>query len=107
LHSVNYLPSVNVEYRYVFRLSAPLKRVREIIRVCWRINQWCGAIIAVCTADDEESCEVYQLRQDVLLEIDIEIDLALGLNRGLQRLTILQQFGERVSEAFTKLEDRL
>lgn len=49
----------------------------------------CGAIVAICTADDQQVDGTYQPRQNVLLEIGI----ALGLARGLEKLVILQQWG--------------
>ncbi len=89
-----------------------------------RMNQ-CGAIVSICTADDIQHDGSYQPRQNVLFEIG----LALGLNRGLQRLIVLQQWGatvetqaklpsdlggvltiqfkERIGETLDQLEDRL
>lgn len=85
----------------------------------------CGAILAICTADDLQASGDYFPRLDVLLEMGI----ALGLNRGSERLIVLQQWGatkdtqavlpsdlggvltirfkDRPSEAFSDLESRL
>ena len=54
----------------------------------------CGAIIAVCTADDEDTEGMFHPRENVLIEIGI----ALGLNSGLKRLIILQQIGKEKNE---------
>jgi CheY-like chemotaxis protein len=48
----------------------------------------CGALLAICTPDDE-TAEHCQPRANVLLEIG----LALGLSRGFQRLVLLQRWG--------------
>lgn len=53
-----------------------------------RMNE-CAAFIAVCTPDDEWKDGTRHPRQNVPLEVGI----ALGLSRGLQRLTILQREG--------------
>ncbi len=56
----------------------------------------CAAFVAVCTPDDQISStpdgdvEMYQPRQNVLFEMGV----AIGLRRGLERLTILQRWGE-------------
>jgi len=49
----------------------------------------CAAFLALCTADDEWRNGTRHPRQNVMLEIGI----ALGLSRGLDRLTILQRTG--------------
>lgn len=89
-----------------------------------KMNQ-CGAIVAVCTADDLQADGTYHPRLNVLFEMGI----ALGLHRGLERLIVLQQWGsteetravlptdlggvltirfrERVSETFDDLDSRL
>jgi predicted nucleotide-binding protein len=57
----------------------------------------CAAIIAVCTPDDHvlnSDGNYYQPRQNVLLEIG----LALGLARGMTRLTIVQKYGTTVEK---------
>lgn len=50
----------------------------------------CAAIIGICTPDDELKNGCYQPRANVLTEIGI----ALGLNRGLNRLVLLQRWGK-------------
>ena len=89
-----------------------------------RMNK-CAAFVAVCTPDDEWKDGTRHPRQNVLLEIGI----ALGLSRGLQRLTILQRegpspelnaslpsdlhgiltmrFADRIDDIFDDLEHRL
>lgn len=57
----------------------------------------CGAIVAVCTPDDlveDDQGKYYQPRQNVLMEIGV----ALGLARGMKRLTILQKYGAKPDE---------
>ena len=49
----------------------------------------CGAIVAICTPDDQVGEDWWQPRQNVLLEIGI----AMGLNRGFERLILLQRWG--------------
>jgi len=53
-----------------------------------RMNE-CGAILAICTPDDLWPDGTRHVRHNVVLEIGI----AVGLKRGLQRLIILQQWG--------------
>jgi predicted nucleotide-binding protein len=53
-----------------------------------RMND-CAGFIAVCTPDDEWANGSWHPRQNVLLEIGV----ALGLSRGLDRLAILQRTG--------------
>jgi len=53
----------------------------------------CGAIVAICTPDDDAP-EISQPRPNVFLEIG----LALGLSRGLQRLILLQKWGPAKEE---------
>lgn len=54
----------------------------------------CAAIVAVCTADNEDVRGIYHPRENVLIEIGI----ALGLNSGSKRLIILQQMGKEMNE---------
>jgi predicted nucleotide-binding protein len=60
----------------------------------------CGGFIAICTpddkvvSDDRGGDEWYQPRQNVLLEIGI----AMGMSRGLERLITLQRWGNDPSE---------
>ena len=60
----------------------------------------CSAVIAVCTPDDPicdpamSRIEKYQPRPNVLLEMG----LAMGLSRGLQRLIILQRWGDQIEK---------
>ena len=49
----------------------------------------CAAMVAICTPDDERADGTFWPRPNVFLEIGI----AMGLSRGLQRLTILQRWG--------------
>lgn len=49
----------------------------------------CAAFIAICTPDDRHEDGSYHPRQNVILEIG----MALGLSRGLQRMTFLQKWG--------------
>lgn len=49
----------------------------------------CAAFVAVCTPDDEWRDGTRHPRQNVMLEVG----MALGLARGLKRLTILQRTG--------------
>lgn len=53
-----------------------------------RMNE-CSAFVAVCTPDDKTHDGDYHPRQNVLLEMG----MALGLSRGLQRLVPLQRWG--------------
>ncbi len=53
-----------------------------------RMNE-CGAFVAVCTPDDRAPDGSSYPRLNVLLEIGI----AMGLSRGLQRLIVLQKWG--------------
>jgi predicted nucleotide-binding protein len=53
-----------------------------------RMNE-CSAFVAICTPDDKSEEGTYHPRQNVLLEIGI----AMGLSRGLQRLVPLQRWG--------------
>lgn len=57
----------------------------------------CAAIIAVCTPDDEWQDNTFHPRGNVLLEIG----MALGLSRGLDRLIILQKTGDEKKEHAT------
>ena len=54
----------------------------------------CSAIVAVCTPDDEWRDGTFHPRGNVLLEIG----MALGLSRGLNRLIILQKVGDEKKE---------
>lgn len=52
----------------------------------------CGAFVALCTPDDQvdkDGQAIFQPRLNVLLEIG----LAMGLSRGLQRLLLVQRWG--------------
>ena len=51
----------------------------------------CAAIVAICTPDDELKNGSFHPRQNVLLEIG----MAMGLSRGVNRLIILQKWGPR------------
>lgn len=62
----------------------------------------CGAIIAVCTPDDEWKDGTFHPRENVMLEIG----MALGLSRGFDRLIILQKIGEQKKD-FAKLPSDL
>jgi predicted nucleotide-binding protein len=57
----------------------------------------CAAIIAICTPDDEWKDNTFHPRGNVLLEIG----MALGLSRGLDRLIILQKIGDESKEHAT------
>jgi predicted nucleotide-binding protein/MinD-like ATPase involved in chromosome partitioning or flagellar assembly len=48
-----------------------------------------AAIIAICTPDDKKGDGTFQPGQNVLLEIG----MAMGLSKGVQKLTILQRWG--------------
>ena len=54
----------------------------------------CAAFVAICTPDDNLEKGTFQPRQNVLLEIG----MAMGLSRGLKRLTILQRYGNNPDE---------
>lgn len=56
----------------------------------------CGAFIAICTPDDEivGDANYFQPRQNVLLEIG----MATGLTRGLNRLVTIQRWGNNIEE---------
>jgi predicted nucleotide-binding protein len=57
----------------------------------------CAAFVAICTPDDKmESLEglMYHPRHNVLLEIG----MAMGLSRGLHRLTIIQKWGSSAED---------
>jgi predicted nucleotide-binding protein len=53
-----------------------------------RMNE-CSAFISICTPDDKADDGTYRPRQNVLLEMG----MAMGLSRGLQRLVPLQRWG--------------
>lgn len=54
----------------------------------------CGAFVAICTPDDPVGENFFQPRQNVILEIGI----VMGMSHGLERLVILQRWGNKPSE---------
>jgi hypothetical protein len=57
----------------------------------------CAAFVTICTPDDKVDVDgkmLYQPRQNVLFEMG----MAMGLNRGLEKLVILQRWGKHVEE---------
>src|SRR5262249_47454288 len=66
--------------------DAPLRA--EIAQGLLNKMNGCGAVVAICTPDDIIG-EIHQPRPNVFMEIG----LALGLSRGLQRLILLQKWG--------------
>jgi predicted nucleotide-binding protein len=55
----------------------------------------CAAFVAICTPDDKlDGGARFQPRANVLLEMG----LAMGLSRGLERLVILQKWGDTVAD---------
>jgi len=65
----------------------------EIVKGLLDKMNGCAAFLALCTADDEWHDGTRHPRENVMLEIGI----ALGLARGLDRLTILQRTGPKQS----------
>lgn len=71
------------------RIGAETLRTEILNGLIDRMNG-CGAIVGICTPDDPQGDGTYQPRQNVLLEVG----MALGLARGLEKLVLLQQWGD-------------
>lgn len=69
---------------------APEKIMESISEGLVNAMKKCRAIIAICTPDDKIG-DVYQPRQNVLLEIG----MAMALGNGFKRLIILQRWGKK------------
>lgn len=84
------LEDVGLEVRLISPEDSMLPLMNQLVE---KMAQ-CGCFVAICTPDDKVNEEWYQPRQNVLLEIGI----VMGMAYGLERLILLQRWGNAPSE---------